>query len=159
MRDDKDKAYEVYKNFDTLSKSENMSMSEYIVEFDKRYNQSKKYEITIPEAVLAFRLLDKANLTLSEKQLALTASSDIKYATMKSALLRIFGDGACANNNDQSITIKQEPVYHTQQKKPMSSQRGTNPLNKYGKRTKCAICQSVYHWAKECLNKAASNSV
>jgi hypothetical protein len=41
--------------------------------------------ITIPEAVLAFRLLDKANLTLSEKQLALTASSDIKYATMKSA--------------------------------------------------------------------------
>ena len=100
LRDDKDKAYEVYKNFDTLSKSENMSMSEYIVEFDKRYNQSKKYEITIPEAVLAFRLLDKANLTSSEKQLALTASSDIKYATMKSALLRIFGDGACANNND-----------------------------------------------------------
>ena len=41
----------------------------------------------------------------------------------------------------------------------MSSQRGTNLLNKYGKRTKCAICQSVYHWAKECLNKAASNSV
>ena len=78
---------------------------------------------------------------------------------MKSALLRIFGDGACANNNDQSITIKQEPVYYTQQKKPMSSQRGTNPLNRYGKRTKCAICLSVYHWAKECLNKAASNSV
>lgn len=156
LRDDKDKAYEAYKNFDTFSKSENMSMSEYIVEFDKRYNQSKKYEMTLPQAVLAFRLLDKANLTLSEKQLALTASSDIKYATMKSALLHIFGDGACANNNGQSITIKQEPVYYTQQKKPMSSQRSTNPLNK---RTKCAICQSVYHWAKECLNKAASNSV
>ena len=85
LRCDKDKAYEAYKNFDTFSKSENMSMSEYIVEFDKRYNQSKKYEITLPEAVLAFRLLDKANLTLSEKQLALTASSDVKYATMKSA--------------------------------------------------------------------------
>jgi hypothetical protein len=85
LRYDKDKAYEAYKNFDTFSKSENMSMSEYIVEFDKRYNQSKKYEITLPEAVLAFRLLDKANLTLSEKQLALTASSDVKYATMKSA--------------------------------------------------------------------------
>ena len=41
----------------------------------------------------------------------------------------------------------------------MSSQRGTNPLNRYGKRMKCAICQSVYHWAKDCPNKAASNSV
>ena len=57
LRDDKDKAYEAYKNFDTFSKSENMSMSEYKVEFNKRYNQSKKHEMTLPQAVLAFRLL------------------------------------------------------------------------------------------------------
>ena len=36
-RDEKDKAYEAYKTFDTFVKTENMSMSDYIVEFDKRY--------------------------------------------------------------------------------------------------------------------------
>ena len=37
LREDKDKAYEAYKNFDTFRKTESMSMSDYIVEFDKRY--------------------------------------------------------------------------------------------------------------------------
>ncbi|VDI06062.1 Hypothetical predicted protein [Mytilus galloprovincialis] len=78
LRDDKDKAYEAYKNFDTFVKTENLSMSDYIIEFDKRYSKSKKYDMTLPEAVLAFKLLDNAGLSSRDKQLALTASSDVK---------------------------------------------------------------------------------
>ncbi|VDI16939.1 Hypothetical predicted protein [Mytilus galloprovincialis] len=92
LRDDKDKAYEAYKNFDTFVKTENLSMSDYIIEFDKRYSKSKKYDMTLPEAVLAFKLLDNAGLSSRDKQLALTASSDVKYTSMKSALQRIFGE-------------------------------------------------------------------
>ena len=66
LRDDRDKAYEAYKNFDSFRKSESKSMSEYIIEFDKLYNKAKKYEMALPEAVLAFKLLDNAGLT-SEK--------------------------------------------------------------------------------------------
>ncbi|XDV39471.1 hypothetical protein PO909_008715, partial [Leuciscus waleckii] len=32
-------------------------------------------------------------------------------------------------------------------------QPGTNPLDKYGRRSKCAVCQSTYHWAKDCPHK------
>ena len=28
--------------------------------------------------------------------------------------------------------------------------KGMNPLSKFGKRTKCKICQSIFHWWKEC---------
>lgn len=159
LRDDKDRAYEAYKDFDTFHRADNMSMSDYILEFDKRYNKSKRYEMTLPEAVLAFKLLDNAVLSPQEKQLALTASSNLKYTAMKSALQRIFGETACASNtgnNFPSISVKQEPVFYTQQKKSGGKQPGTNPLNKFGKRTKCAICQSVYHWAKDCPEKKAS---
>lgn len=31
--------------------------------------------------------------------------------------------------------------------------RGTNPLDKFGRRTKCAICGSVFHWVKDCPHK------
>ena len=91
-------------------------------------------------------------------KLALTASSDLKYVSMKSALQRIFGDGACsggARNDINAILVKQEPVYFTQQRKIGSTfkQRGTNPLNKFGKRTKCAVCQSVFHGAKDCPDR------
>ena len=99
LRDDKDKAYEAYKSFDTFQRQENMSMTDYIVEFDKRYNKSKKYEMSLPEAVLAFKILDNAGLTSKDRQLALTASSDIKYGPMKSALQRIFGESGTASND------------------------------------------------------------
>ncbi|CAG2196738.1 unnamed protein product [Mytilus edulis] len=161
LRDDKDKAYEAYKNFDTFVKTENLSMSDYIIEFDKRYSKSKKYDMTLPEAVLAFKLLDNAGLSSRDKQLALTASSDVKYTSMKSALQRIFGERMSGpseiTGNVPSITIKQEPVYYTQHNKGgKSKEKGTNPLNKFGKRTKCAICQSVFHWAKDCPDKVNS---
>ncbi|CAC5364880.1 unnamed protein product [Mytilus coruscus] len=136
-------------------------MSDYIIEFDKRYSKSKKYDMTLPEAVLAFKLLDNAGLSSRDKQLALTASSDVKYTSMKSALQRIFGERMSGlteiTGNVSSITIKQEPVFYTQQNKgAKSKERGTNPLNKFGKRTKCAICQSVFHWAKDCPDKVNS---
>ena len=42
-----------------------------IIEFDRRYNISKKYDMTLPEAVLTFKILDNAGLTSKERQLAL----------------------------------------------------------------------------------------
>jgi hypothetical protein len=56
LRDDTDKAYKAYTSFDTFQRPENMSMTDYIVEFDKRYNKSKKYDMSLPEAVLAFKI-------------------------------------------------------------------------------------------------------
>ena len=116
--------------------------------------------MSLPEAVLAFKLLDNAGLLARDKQLALTASSDVKYTSMKSALQRIFGERTPAHtgtSDTPSIIIKQEPVYYTQQRKGAKpKERGTNPLNKFGKRTKCAICQSVFHWAKDCPDKGNS---
>ncbi|XP_034069112.1 uncharacterized protein LOC117544299 [Gymnodraco acuticeps] len=32
---------------------------------------------------------------------------------------------------------------------------GTNPLDRFGKRSKCAICQSTFHWAKDCPHKSS----
>lgn len=69
-----------------------MNISDYTLEFDKRYNKAKKYEMTLPEAVLAFKILDNAGLSLQEKQFALTACTDLQYKSLKSALQRIFGE-------------------------------------------------------------------
>lgn len=60
LRDDKDKAYEAYKNVDAFKITENMEISNYILEFDKRNNKAKKYEMALLEAILAFKILDNA---------------------------------------------------------------------------------------------------
>ena len=46
----------------------------------------KAKNMALPEAVLAFKLLDKAGLDQRDKQLALTACATINFENMKSAL-------------------------------------------------------------------------
>lgn len=121
LRDDKDKAYEAYKNFDVFKITENMKISDYILEFDKPYNKAKKYEMALPEAIIAFKILDNAGLSSQEKQLDLTACTDLQYKSMKSALQRIFGENSSSysdvKTDSQIITVKQEPGFCTQNKK------------------------------------------
>lgn len=84
---------------------------------------------------------------------------------MKSALKRIFGGNTPGSSS--RIQLKEDAAFFTeqrqgrgrrnmtfqstqQQKAPMA---GTNPSDKFGKRSKCIVYQSTYHWAKDCPNK------
>lgn len=125
----------------------------------------------LPEAVLAFKLLDGAGLTESQRQLALTACTDLSFESMKQALRRIF-TGVTTENDTTDKAVKMEhEVLYGKHNKFVSSQRGSdsrpkvkpnydhdkkgndkrlNPVNRYGNRMKCRICQSIYHFAKDC---------
>lgn len=91
LKEEKDCAYEAYSYFDGISKDSAVSMADYIIDFEQRYNRMKKYNMTLPDAVLAFKLLDTACLDEKSRQLALTACTELTFASMKSALKRIFG--------------------------------------------------------------------
>lgn len=120
----------------------------------------QKYKMELPDAVLAFKLLDTACLERKDRQLALTACADLTYASMKLALKRIFAGNVSAS----TVGISQETAYITEQRGQRSrtgsqngKQRaplpGTNPLDRYGRRSKCAVCQSTFHWAKDCPHR------
>ena len=152
--------YTQYSNFEKLQR-DGGKISDYIVEFERQYNLMKGKNMALPEAVLAFKLLDKAGLDQRDKQLALTACATINFENMKSALRRIFGESASCSN-DYGVSVKQEVYYSKNNHNPRfkkftksedSKQKGTNPLDRQGRRTKCAICSSVFHWAKDCPHK------
>ena len=143
LKEAKDCAYEAYQNFDSFRKSDEMIMTYYIIE-----QRRKRYEMTLPHAVLALKLLDNASLTVKERQLALTASADLTFASTKSTLRRIFGDKSTCIQRADAIQVKQETVYATQQKKlcyksPNSILKGTNPINKFEKEPS-ALSARVY---------------
>ena len=70
-------------SFDKYHREPSVKISDYIVEYEQRYNKCKKYEMLLPDAILAFKLLDNAGLSQSDRLLALTACSDLKFDTMK----------------------------------------------------------------------------
>ena len=56
--------YTQYSNFEKLQR-DGGKISDYIVEFERQYNLMKGKNMALPEAVLAFKLLDKAGLDQS----------------------------------------------------------------------------------------------
>jgi hypothetical protein len=127
--------------------------------------------------MLTFKLLDGAHLELRERQLALTACTELQYNSMKAVLKCIFGEGnRMKEDNRGAVKVKEESAFFTQnrystyrgkqnryQNFPKKNNdrkygkdvaKGGNPLNKFGKPTKCSICSSIMHWWKDCPHKS-----
>ena len=58
-----DEAYETCHAFEKFTRSDQDTMSDYIiVQFEHLYSKANKFDMTLPYAVLAYKLLEQANL-------------------------------------------------------------------------------------------------
>ena len=64
--DNIDEVSNVYSSFTNLSKREDMSINEYIIEFEHLNNKMIPRQMKLPNKVLTFKLLDGANITNQE---------------------------------------------------------------------------------------------
>ena len=107
-----DEAYNVYSSFTNLSKREDMSINEYIIEFKQLNNKMIPHQMKLPNTVLTFKLLDGENITDQERKLALTLCSDLDFDKMKSALKRIFTTSSNhSHSQDNIVAIKEEEAF------------------------------------------------
>ena len=60
-----------------------MVINNYILEFDRLYHKIKNYDMSIPDGVPAYKLLNNANIPKHHKQLVRVTLSEFKYNTMK----------------------------------------------------------------------------
>ena len=91
----------------------------------------------------------------------LTLANDLTYNSRKATLKCIFGDKINTSVNKEyngNRIIKQEEsaMVFEQSKNP---KKKLNPMNKQGKITRCIICDSKMHWAKNCPHKTNIKSV
>ena len=155
-----DKAYETYSKFINFLRQENNDMGGYIIELGHLYKHIRDFEMKLPDPVLAFKLLDGANIN-DERKLPLALGTDMKYEDMKSALKRLVNKSSTTTT--QSAIIKQEETFYSKAKykspKYLSSNNKTktikhNPLNKHGEISRCVVCDSNMHWPDKCPHKS-----
>ena len=158
-----------------------MTIDRYINEFERLHNKIKVYNINLPDPVLAYRLLESANLQTTKAELIRATLTKLTYADMKSQLRKL-EDSAVSSNTPQAH-IKEEPsdtlysrgasrgrIYNSRGRgvgraRYQQPSRGGarsrmdyekkrhNPQDAAGRTTKCFICKSVYHWAHDCPNQ------
>ena len=76
-------AYMAYDKFETFHRPVEMSIVDYLNEFERLYNQIKHYDMGLPTGVLAYRVLKNANITHKKQQLVRATLTLLTYENMK----------------------------------------------------------------------------
>ena len=105
-----DEAYKVYSDFINDNKTVEMTVSQYILEFEHLYKRMIEHEMILPDPVLNLKFLDGANITNDERKIALTFCVDLTHEKMKSALKRLFASSVPQNQNNE-MEIKKEEIF------------------------------------------------
>ena len=102
-------AYKAYEDFESYKRPTKMLISEYLNEFEKRWNKTKANGTALSENVLAYRLLRSANLTRHDEQLVIATIGEFKFESMKDQLKKVVTGIRNGNYLDSGISIKEEP--------------------------------------------------
>ena len=85
------RAYCAFKDFVTYRRNNGEGFSTYTVEFEKKHQEIEKYDMNLPTGVLAFLLLQAANLTPYHEKLVRTAAR-LEYKDMQEKIQKVFGE-------------------------------------------------------------------
>ena len=111
-KDEISEVYERYTVFDRYEKVKDIKMDDFILEFEKHYNRIKQKEMGLPQAVLAFKLLDASKITHRDRQLVLTAVNYMEKETLfdqlKASLRKFHGEQSMSNDTGGEGGIKLE---------------------------------------------------
>ena len=124
LKDESSQAYEAYECFEKFVRPHGMSISDYVIKFEQLYFKAKSFRMEIHDGVLAYRLLNSANLTLEQKQLVKATISKMDYSIMKDQLRKVFTSDIVkdSSNNvkiEDEVKIEEDEIFY-------SSGRGHN---------------------------------
>ena len=120
-KDEIETAWDKFQEFESYSKCDEESMSQYIANFDLKYekvkNSGQSEKITLPSSILAFKLLKGANLNEEQRLVVMTGldfdKSKELYEDAKKSLKKFMSGGMdSSDSNYSNISIKSEPTFY-----------------------------------------------
>ena len=104
-------AYHTYSKFSSCKRQPNMSMNDFIIEFENLNHKMNSHNMKLPNKVLNFKLLGGASVSENQTQMCETLANYLTYNSMEAGLKRIFGDKINTSMNEDyngNSIIKQE---------------------------------------------------
>ena len=104
-------ALETYHKFERYSRPSEMTIADYLIEFDRMTAQLKLQKIILPEPVLAYRVLRRANLTNDHEKLIRATVSELTLKSMAFQLKKVMGTSNPASE-PAVVQVKNEDVWY-----------------------------------------------
>ena len=112
LEDTTQTAYLAYQSFETFKRPEDMKMKDYLAKFEHLYTKIKDHQMVLPDGVLAYRVLNSANLTNEQMTLCRATMTELKYDEMVKQLKRLFADAiTSAPVGATPAPTKDEPIF------------------------------------------------
>ena len=170
-------ALEKYEDFENFQRADNQSIRDFIACFDMKYRKLEKLNINLPQEILAFKMLGKANISREMRLIVLTgidfAEKDMMYEQVQAALRKFAGDiHVTVNCEKEQLDLKFMPKCKAKYKNDFaagvcrqrkSSDKGSNaqlsgtrlrkrinPVGTDGNRLLCKSCGSFRHLLNDC---------
>lgn len=159
--------YGIMKSYFKIERDSNEKMRDFVLRYEKaasECNRALGKELFEGEAK-GFHILEQASLTESQKQMVLAACGDgkLEYSKVSQIMKRIFEGlgnkeesewlGAMGTATFDASKDKENFRYRprpTGRGRVFRGRGGRNPLNRDGKVSRCVVCNSEWHWARDC---------
>ena len=102
-----------YDKFERYSRPSEMSITDYLIEFERMTAQLKDHDILLPEPVLAYRALRSANLTDDYEKLVKATVNELTFKGMSTQLKKVMlgtSKNPVTDSNVSSVQVKKELV-------------------------------------------------
>ena len=110
-KDSVDTAYEAFEKFIYFTREGSMTISEYINEFERRYNKAKVHGCELSSSIRAFYLLNQAKLSEEHKKLIRATLNVLDFNEMKTKMCKVFGtQGSLNQSHETNDNIKIEDL-------------------------------------------------
>ena len=124
LADKTTRAYAAFQKFYKCRRDSGETFEAFLVRFEDLNNGMAEYEMSLPDAIKAFFLLNAANLAEETEQLA-RATSELTYRSMLTQIKKICGSSYSGKEDEKAPPIKDEVFYgYDKKKKPFG--RGRN---------------------------------
>ena len=128
LQDENWRCFNNYLSFENYRRDGEVSIDQYLSEFDRRHHKLKECGVTLPDAVVACRLIKSCNLSEVHFQLALSTTPTMTFEAMRNTLKKLFAE--CGNGVNLDHSCQPVPVTVTGQ----FTEKGTTVETYYGER-------------------------
>lgn len=97
-------AFAAYEHFTEFKRSHDMSIEDYLVEFNIRYNKIKTLKMVLPDGVLAYYLLKCASLSDEQSNICKATCDKLTYKEMREKIERVTSASKKSHDNTSDVT-------------------------------------------------------
>ena len=153
LRDSLMDRYGKMKDYFKIERGSSETMREFIQRYEKMESECKRAldSPMFSSEVKGFHVLEQANLSEGQRQMVIAAcgQNKLEYEVVSKMMRRMF-DSIEEGKEDDWWGVERRGEATNDRRGVKGYRKRKNPVGKDGRVTRCAICKSEWHWAKEC---------